>query len=80
MEEIAIVEKELGLSGLAWHVLYEDENWTNWGACIPVRAQVAEDEWLTVFIGKDDGKAHGLEVSCGTLVEALPDDDMPVNG
>ncbi|MBQ4264822.1 MAG: hypothetical protein IJB85_04850 [Clostridia bacterium] len=80
MEEIAIVEKELGLSDLAWHVLYEDETWTNWGACIPVRAQVAESEWMTVYIGKDDGKAHGYELSGGMLVEDLSSDELPVNG
>ena len=80
MEEIRNAESRLNLSGLEWHVLAEDETWTNWGACIPVRAQVAEDEWLTIFIGKDDGKAHGLELTSGTLVDELPQDDMPVNG
>jgi len=80
MEEIRRVEEKLGLSGLVWHILRDDEMWTNWGACIPVRAQVAEDEWLTVYIGKEDGKEHGLSISAGTLVETLPQDDMPVNG
>ena len=79
-EEIRRVEEKLGLSGLTWHVLTEDEMWTNWGACIPVRAQVAEDEWLTIYIGKEDGKEHGLAISAGTLVETLPYDGMPVNG
>ena len=79
-EEIRRVEEKLGLSGLTWHVLTEDKMWTNWGACIPVRAQVAEDEWLTIYIGKEDGKEHGLAISAGTLVETLPYDGMPVNG
>lgn len=80
MAAISDVEKRLGLSGLEWHVLTEDGIWTNWGECITVRAQVAEDQWMTIYIGKDDGKAHGLELNSGTLVEALPEDDMPVNG
>ena len=80
MEEIRRVEEKLGLSGLVWHILKDEEMWTNWGACIPVRAQVAEDEWMTVYIGKEDGKEHGLSISAGTLVKTLPEDDMPVNG
>ena len=80
MEEIRRVEERLGLSGLTWHILKDDVMWTNWGACIPVRAQMAENEWLTVYIGKEDGKEHGLAISAGTLVDTLPDDNMPVNG
>jgi len=80
MAELATVEARLGLSGLNWNILYEDETWTNWGECIPARAQVAEGEWLTVFIGKDDGREHGMEIQCGKTVDQLPGDDMPVNG
>lgn len=80
MAVIADTENRLGVSGVEWHVLSEDATWTNWGECIPVRAQIAADEWMTIYIGKDDGKAHGFELSSGTQVEKLPDDDMPVNG
>ena len=80
MAEIQSVEKKLGLAGLAWHVLYEDETWTNWGQCIPVRAQVAEKEWMTIYVAKENGQFCGIELSSGTLVDALPEDDMPVNG
>ncbi|MBQ2948124.1 MAG: hypothetical protein IJD94_04005 [Clostridia bacterium] len=80
MAELAAVEARLGLSGLNWNILYEDETWTNWGECIPARAQVAEGEWLTVFIGKDDGREHGMEISSGTLVERIAGDEGPVNG
>lgn len=77
---ISDVENRLGISGVQWHLLPNEEIWTNWGPCMIVRAQVGEDEWMTIYIGKDDGKAHGLELSSGTLVEALTEDDMPVNG
>ena len=80
MAELATVEERLGLSGQSWNILYEDETWTNWGECIPARAQVAEGEWLTVFIGKDDGREHGMEFSSGTLVERIAGDEGPVNG
>ena len=80
MQEIAAVEKKLGLSGLEWHVVYEDETWTNWGECIPVRAQAAEDEWLTVYVAKENGEFCGIQLSSGTLVEALGGDELPVNG
>lgn len=80
MAAIVDVQKRLGLEGVEWHQDFDEETWTDWGPCLIVRGQVAEDEWLTIYIGKDDGKAHGLELSSGTLVEALPEDDMPVNG
>ena len=35
---------------------------------------------MTVYIGCDDGKVRGLELSSGTLVEVLPEEHMPVNG
>ncbi len=71
---IAEVEEKLGFSGVEWHVMAEDEVFTNWGACIPVRAQVGEEWFFTIYIGCDDGKTHGLELTRGTLVEALPSD------
>ncbi|MBQ7886733.1 MAG: hypothetical protein IJ313_07565 [Clostridia bacterium] len=80
MAAIVDVQNQLRLEGVDWHQDLDEETWTNWGPCIPVRGQVSEDEWMTIYIGKDDGKAHGLELSSGTLVEALPEDDMPVNG
>ena len=80
MQQIAAVEERLGLSGLEWHVVYEDETWTNWGQCIPVRAQAAEDEWLTVYVAKENGEFCGIALSSGTLVEALGGDELPVNG
>lgn len=80
MAAIVDVQNALGLEGVAWHQDLEEETWTNWGECIIVRGQVSEDEWMTIYIGKDDGKAHGLELSSGTLVEELPQNDMPVNG
>ena len=61
-------------------MLYEDETWTNWGQCIPVRAQVAEKEWMTIYVAKENGQFCGIELSSGTLVDVLPEDDMPVNG
>ena len=73
-------EAQLGVSGIEWHFLSNEEIWTNWGPCNIVRAQIGEGEWMTVYIGCDDGKVRGLELSSGTLVEALPEDNMPVNG
>ncbi|MBQ8618150.1 MAG: hypothetical protein IJ418_11685 [Clostridia bacterium] len=80
MAAIIEVQNTLGLEGVDWHQDLGEETWTNWGECLIVRGQVSEDEWMTIYIGKDDGKAHGLELSSGTLVEALPEGDMPVNG
>lgn len=77
---IAEAEAQLGVSGIEWHFLSNEEIWTNWGPCNIVRAQIGEGEWMTVYIGCDDGKVRGLELSSGTLVEALPEDNMPVNG
>ncbi len=71
-ETVRETERFLGLSGLEWHVMWDGETFTNWGLCIPVRA-VMGDEWMfTIFIGGDDGKAHGFDLSRGTLVDAMP--------
>lgn len=75
---IAGVESRLGISGAEWHVVFEDATWTNWGECIPVRAQIEENYWMTIYVGRDDGKEHGLALERGTLVDVLPD-DTPVN-
>ncbi len=80
MAAIVDVQNQLGISGVEWHQDLDEETWTNWGECLIVRGQVGEGEWMTIYIGKDDGKAHGLELSSGTLVEELSEDDMPVNG
>ena len=77
---LAEAEVQLGVSGIEWHFLANEEIWTNWGPCNIARAQLGEGEWLTVYIGCDDGQVRGLELSGGTLVEALPEDHMPVNG
>ncbi len=72
-EEIARVEKQLALpSGLIWHIATEYETSTNWGVCIPVHAQVAQEWFLTIYIGRDDGREHGLELIRGRLVDTLP--------
>lgn len=71
---IALAQAQLGMSELDWHVL-EMECSTNWGLCLQVRAQVAQDMWITLFIGKDDGQTHGWSLERGTLVEALPSND-----
>ena len=73
-------EDHTGLSEVDWHFLANEEIWTNWGSCSIARAQLGEGEWLTVYIGCDDGKVRGLELSSGELVELLPEDHMPVNG
>ena len=77
---LAEAEEHTGLSEVEWHFLANEEIWTNWGPCSIARAQLGEGEWLTVYIGCDDGKVRGLELSSGTLVEALPEEYMPVNG
>ena len=74
---IAQAEGLIGVSGLTWSV--QDVTWTNWGSCERVRAQASQDYWVTVYIGKDDGQVHGVEIQRGTLVEQLPS-DAPVNG
>lgn len=75
---ISGVESRLGISGVEWHVLAEDATWTNWGECIPVRAQIEENYWMTIYIGRDDGCERGLCLERGTLVDVLPQ-DVPVN-
>ena len=77
---LAEAEEHTGLSEVEWHFLANEEIWTNWGPCNIARAQLGEGEWLTVYIGWDDGKVRGLELSSVTLVEALPEEYMPVNG
>lgn len=77
---VSEAERITGCSGLTWHALTDDMTWTNWGECLPVRAQLTDDLWMTLYIGTDDGKLHGMEIKRGTLVEQLPQDDMPVNG
>lgn len=74
---IAEAEKTLGLTGLSWH-LRDEESFTNWGSCWTVCAQAADDLWMTVYIGMDDGQVHGLMMERGTLVETLPQ-EAPVN-
>ncbi|MBQ7785702.1 MAG: hypothetical protein IJ381_06100 [Clostridia bacterium] len=73
-------EKQTGIDSLTWHVCAQDMTWTNWGECLPVRAQLTEGEWLTLYIGTDDGKLHGAQMECGETVDKLPAQDMPVNG
>ncbi len=72
---IAEVEKRLDLSGLAWHARPDEKTATNWGVCVPVRAQAADDWFFTLYIGSDDGQLHGLELTRGTLVDELPELD-----
>lgn len=71
------VEVQLGYENLTW-VLEASEWYTDWGACRVMRAQVEEDMWLSVYVGGDDGQAHGLMMERGTLVDVLPQ-DVPVN-
>lgn len=75
----AQAEAIIGLSGLAWHVV-DERMWTNWGECITVRAQIAENYWMTVYIGADDNQVRGMNVDRGTLVETLPQWDDVGNG
>lgn len=70
---IALAQAQLGMNDLDWHVL-EMECATNWGLCLQVRAQVSQDMWMTLYIGKDDGQTHGWSINRGTLVDVLPDD------
>ena len=65
---------------MEWHLLADEEVWTNWGACMIARTRIGEGEWMTVYIGLDDGRMRGLELCGGTQVELLPEDAMPVNG
>ena len=76
----AEAERMTGCVGLTWHAMTGDETWTNWGECLPVRAQLQEDVWMTIYIGTDDGRLHGVQLTRGALVEALPEDAIPVNG
>ncbi len=69
----AMAEEMIGLKGLDWHVLTDDLTATNWGMCLPVRAQIGEHYWMTVYIGTDDNQVRGMCVDYGTLVETLPD-------
>lgn len=73
-------EEQLSVSGMEWHLLTDKEIWTNWGPCTIARARIDEGEWITVYIGCEDGRMRGLELSGGKLVESLPEDDMPANG
>lgn len=72
-------EQMLNLTNPAWY-LQEEVMHNDWGACRMVRTRVKTDIWLTVFVGGDDGKVHGFELQRGETVDALPEDDMPVNG
>jgi len=72
-------EEMLGLKDPTWFVI-EEEMYTDWGACRIVRTQAAEDLWLTVLVGGDDGKLHGAQIERGKTVDTLPDETMPVNG
>ncbi len=76
----AQAEKDLALSGLDWHTMWEDEISTTWGLCIPVRAAAAENWLLTVYVGSQDGQIHGIDLSRGTLVDKLPELDQGPNG
>ncbi len=77
---IAEVEARLNLTGLAWHIVAEDETLTDWGKAIPVRTQL-EKEWLfTIYIGKNDGQLRGMELIRGTLVEEIVEPDWGPNG
>lgn len=72
-------EQTIGLTSPAWH-LQDDIMHNDWGACRIIRTQVEDDLWLTVFVGGDDGRIHGFELQRGETVEALPEDNMPLNG
>lgn len=72
-------EAMLGLDQPTWFVI-EKETFTDWGACRRVRTQVADDLWLTVLVGGDDGQMHGVELERGETTQTLPEDNMPVNG
>ncbi len=71
------VEESIGLHDLNWHVMREDTTATNWGLCLPICALVTEDWRMTVYIGCDDGQLRGLELIHVTLVDALPEEDLP---
>lgn len=77
---IVEVEERLKLSSLKWHTVWDNTTTTNWGLCVPVRAQVEEGWFLTIYIGGDDGCEHGLELSKGTLVDEIPAADLGPNG
>ena len=72
-------EQRIGLVSPVWR-LQEDVMYNDWGACRMVRAKVEENFWLTVYVGGDDGKVHGIEIQRGDTVDQLPEEDMPVNG
>lgn len=67
------------VSGLEWHVM-EESTYTNWGECVPVRAQVSENYFMTVYIGAGDNQLRGIEVIRGTLVDKLPEWEEENNG
>jgi len=77
---LAEAEDHLGISGIEWNLLASEEIWTNWGPCMIARAQIGEAEWITVYIGRDDGRMRGLELNGGTLAEDLGGDELPING
>ena len=71
-------EVMLGLESPVWH-LQEEVMHNDWGACRMVRTQVQEGLWLTVYVGGDDGRVHGVQIELGEMVDTLPEDHMPVN-
>ncbi len=78
-EAVAGVEAKLNLSGMEWHTAWDNKTSTNWGVCVPVRAQVADNCLMTIYIGGNDGCEHGMELAWGTLVEELPEKDDDFN-
>lgn len=76
----AQAEKVIGMSGLTWRVHADEVTSTNWGTCVPVRAQLGENYWMTVYIGTDDNQVRGMSVDHGTLVEKLPNWKEENNG
>lgn len=63
LEEAAQYAGSLGIrprEGAAW--MQKGVTATNWGACYTLTAPIDEDVWVEIFVGCDDGQAHGVEI------------------
>ena len=63
LEEAARYAGTLGIEpreGAAWASMGVVS--TNWGACYALTAKLEEGAWAEIFVGCDDGAAHGIQI------------------
>ena len=56
----------LGLVGLTWCFDGDDSN--GWGICYHLAARLESGEWLSLFVGRDDGLVHGAQIDARALL------------